>query len=152
MRKGIAALDLNDFEIAFELPVGDAIQPLTPFPFAGGGEVVDKGVAQPVTGDGGFTEITCGLYQGTRRARDVIRALVGTGDRRGLELEAFFHAIQSCGNDGGHRQVGVHVSAGAARLQAGGFGRAGNDAKARGAVVYPPGGFDRSPKPSTRRL
>jgi len=42
---------LNNFKIALQFPVGHAIQPLTPFPVTGGGKVVNKGVAKPVTGN-----------------------------------------------------------------------------------------------------
>ena len=36
---------LNDFQIAFQFPVGHTIEPLTPFPLAGGGKMIYKGVA-----------------------------------------------------------------------------------------------------------
>src|SRR5260221_14083707 len=38
----------DDLEVPLQFPVGDAVQPLAPFPFAGCGEVVDEVVAEPV--------------------------------------------------------------------------------------------------------
>ncbi len=76
----------------------------------------------------------------------MLRALIRAGNRRGRELEALFDTIQTGGNHGGHGEVGVHVGAGAAGLQPGGLGAAGNHAKTRGAVVQAPGRLDRGPE------
>ena len=67
----------DDLEIALQFPIGHAVQPLPPFPFAGGGEVVDEVVAEPVARDVGSLEDARRLDQRARRARNVLGALVG---------------------------------------------------------------------------
>ena len=73
----------DDLEVALQFPVGDRVQPLPPFPFARRGEVVDEIVAEPVARDVGLAEDPRRLDQRARRARNVLRALVGAVDRLG---------------------------------------------------------------------
>ena len=71
---------LDDLEVAPQFPVGHRIEPLAPFPFAGGGEVLDEVVAEPVARDLRVAEDARRLDERARRARDVLGALVGAGD------------------------------------------------------------------------
>src|SRR5262249_34200999 len=77
----------NDFEIALHLPVGPAVLPLPPFPFARRREVLDEVVAEPVARDLGIAENARGLDQRTWRTCNVLRALVRAVDRLGGELK-----------------------------------------------------------------
>src|SRR5215831_1402901 len=70
----LTRLGSDDLEIALELPVGDPVQPLAPFPFAGGGEVLDEVLAEPVARELRATEVARRLDQRARRARNVFRA------------------------------------------------------------------------------
>ena len=47
---------LDGFEVTLEFPVGDGFLVLAPFPFAGGGVVVDEFVAESFAGEGAFAE------------------------------------------------------------------------------------------------
>src|SRR6476646_11305468 len=64
----------DDLEVALELPVRHRVLPLTPLPLAGGGEMVDEVVDEPVPGTPGLAEDARGLDQGARGARDVLGA------------------------------------------------------------------------------
>src|SRR5437868_5529570 len=76
--KFMAASD--DLEVALQFPIGHAVEPLAPLPFAGRGEVIDEGIAEPVARDRRLLEDSRGLDQRARRARHVFGALVGAGD------------------------------------------------------------------------
>src|SRR5450631_571631 len=71
----------DDFEIALQFPVGDAVEPLPPLPLAGGGEMIDEVVAEPVARDFRVLEIAGRLDQRPRCARNILGALVGAVDR-----------------------------------------------------------------------
>ena len=58
---GLAHKVSDDLKVPLHLPVSDRIQPLAPFPVAGGGEMVDEAVAEPVAGDVGLEEVAVGL-------------------------------------------------------------------------------------------
>src|SRR5207247_1925677 len=67
----------DDLEVTLELPIGHAVEPLPPFPFARRGEVIDEFVTEKIARDVRFLEDARGLDQRARRARNVLRALVG---------------------------------------------------------------------------
>src|ERR1700682_2943451 len=71
---------LYDLEVTLQLPIGDCIKPLPPFPLARRREVIDEVVAEPVAGELRVPENTRGLDQRARRAGDVFRALIGSMD------------------------------------------------------------------------
>src|SRR5438105_2986254 len=77
----------NDLEVALELPVGDGVEPLAPFPLAGGGEVIDEVVAEPVPGDFGGMEDARRLDEGARHAHDILAADIIAADGLVRELE-----------------------------------------------------------------
>src|ERR1700680_135538 len=79
-----------DLEVALQLPIGDCVEPLPPFPVPGRGEVIDEVVAEPVAGGLRVPENARGLDQGARRARNVFRALVGAVDGLGSQLQILF--------------------------------------------------------------
>src|SRR6478609_230594 len=83
-----------DLEIALAFPIGDRIEPLSPFPVTGGGEVVDEIVAEPVAGAVGRTEDARRLDQRARRTRNVLRADVRAFDRRRIERQVLLDAVE----------------------------------------------------------
>src|SRR4030095_14847337 len=105
----------DDLEIALQFPVGDTVQPLAPFPVPGGRKMFDEGVAQQIPRDPGVAEVARGFDQGSRCARDVLRALVGARDRRRGELEALLDTVQARRDHGRHGEGRIDVGAGAAR-------------------------------------
>jgi hypothetical protein len=66
----------DDFKVAFQFPVGDAVQPLPPLPIARRGEVVDEVVAQKIARRVRCLEDARRLDQRARCARNVFRALI----------------------------------------------------------------------------
>src|SRR6218665_1222784 len=53
----------DDLEVTLQFPIGNAVEPLAPFPFARGGKVLDEGVAQPVMRHAGMLQNARGLDQ-----------------------------------------------------------------------------------------
>src|SRR3954454_14446007 len=53
----------DDFEIALQFPVGDAVQPLAPLPIASGREMFDKGITQEIPRDLRVAEVAGGFDQ-----------------------------------------------------------------------------------------
>ena len=99
----------DDFEVTLPLPVGDAVLPLTPLPLAGGGEVIDEEITEPVARKVRAAEDLGRLPQRARRARDVFSALVGAGDRRCGELQVLLDPVQPGREQRRHRQVRIDV-------------------------------------------
>src|SRR6218665_3712745 len=54
----------DDLKVTLQSPIGNAVEPLAPFPFARGGKVLDEGVAQPVMRHAGMLQNARGLDQG----------------------------------------------------------------------------------------
>src|ERR1044072_7161358 len=78
----------DDFEIALQFPVGDAVLPLAPFPFAGRGEVIDEIGGQPVPGDRGIAKDSRGRNQAARGARNFFGAFIRAPNRGRGKLQA----------------------------------------------------------------
>ena len=103
----VVMLRLDDFEVALEFPVGDRVPPLPPFPFTGGSEVIDEGVAEPVARDARSCG-SCVWFRSTNAVRgNVLSALVGAGDRRCGELEALLDTVQAGGDQCSGGKVGL---------------------------------------------
>src|SRR5207248_7043182 len=136
----------NDLEVALELPVGDGVEPLAPFPLAGGGEVIDEVVAEPVPGDFGGMEDSRRLDEGARHAHDILAADIIAADGPVRERELARDALEPRGDARGDREIGVTVGAGAARLDARRLGRSGQHAERHRAVVDAPRGSRRRPE------
>src|SRR5260221_4310909 len=83
----------DDLEVPLQFPVGDAVQPLAPFPFAGCGEVVDEVVAEPVARHLRLLEDATGLDKRAWRAPDVLVAMVGAADGLRRECQALLDAV-----------------------------------------------------------
>src|SRR5690348_16910747 len=135
-----------DFEVTLQFPIGYTVEPLPPFPFAGGGEVVDEVVTEPIARGLRIFEDARGLDQRARCARNVLRALVGAGDGPGGELEVLLDTVQPGGEDRGHREIRIHVRARAARFQTRRLRRAGDHPEARRAIVDTPRRLHRRPE------
>src|SRR5215471_11139110 len=80
-KAGFMRAFLDDLEIALQLPVGDAIEPLSPLPFTSRGKMIDEVVAKPVACEPGILEVARGLDQRARCPRHVLPADVGPVDR-----------------------------------------------------------------------
>src|SRR5882672_229209 len=137
---------LYDFEVALAFPIGDGVEPLTPFPFAGRGEMIDEIVAEPVARAVGLTKDARRLDQRARCAGNVFRADVRAVDRWRGERQVPLNAIEPGGDARRDREVGVDVRPRAARLEPRGLRRPGEHAKARRAIVDAPRRLDGCPE------
>ena len=72
----------DDFEVPLAFPVGDGIEPLTPFPFARRREVIDEVVAEPVARALRLLKDARGLDQRARRSGNILGTDVRAFDRR----------------------------------------------------------------------
>jgi hypothetical protein len=105
---------------------------------------ISRVVAADLAGTGLFREIPAEAHISGISAFD---APIAYNDWQAINAQALIvGAVQASGDHRRHGQVGVDIGTGAARLEPGRLGRAGNDAKARCAVVDSPGGLDRCPK------
>src|SRR5215467_9764956 len=97
-RAGFVRAFSDDLEIALQLPIGHAIEPLSPLPFAGRGKMIDEVVAEPVACEPGSLEVARGLDQCARGPRHILPADIGSVYRLGRELEVLLDAVQARGD------------------------------------------------------
>ena len=80
--RGCLAYALDNFEVPFKLPIGHRVLKLSPFPFARGCEVFDKGVAEKISCEFRLLEYGGSAFQRARQALDIFRAAIFAFDRR----------------------------------------------------------------------